>query len=219
MKIFGPKIDQVLFRTKDGVPWKPTNIKLSFVAGEIQDNFFSRINLCSAWREVKNVKRVGNIVSIKSQFGVFVIFSQRCVNVTGVRCMSEIEEALLFFARIFPSVKKISFKIQNIFAGGKLDGVCDSALFLPVLKTFCREAGYCYYFHNLKFPGFSIRTAQCTMVVFPSGSINLLGLSGKKRDLGKVLKNLNILWRSFQRARTDPLYFLLQEDSDEEGEQ
>lgn len=178
------KIEDVFCRLYNNQCFRITNLKISLKERLILSKPLSVIyaDLASS---VQLGGRMHNFLTFKKDSFTFTLFSSGHVNITGIKSEKQIPLALFSLCQVLPEetsflTDRPPISLGNLSATGKL-GVPSAKFkknFSQTLERFCEN-------HSLLedrswnpelFAGYTIRTPHGSLVIFSSGSINILGV-------------------------------------------
>lgn len=137
------------------------------------------------------VKKKGNIVTLRTEDYVFIIFTSGHINATGVKSLDLIEDCLDFFLTIFSlpySNSDINVRIDNISASCFLGHPLHVGI--DALRDITKVHQGTLSFNQEAFPGITINLPWGTLIIFTSGKINAVGVK-KKTNLRMLQSVIN----------------------------
>jgi TATA-box binding protein (TBP) (component of TFIID and TFIIIB) len=149
------------------------NIKFGFTI-KPPSLYLSKLDYLSEFFEVK---RSGNIVTLRTEDFVFIIFTSGHINATGVRSTHLISECVDFFLTIFSlphKVESIDIRIDNISASTSLNRPSRPAI--EVLSKIANRHSGRISFNQESFPGVTINLKYGTIIIFMSCKVNVVGV-------------------------------------------
>ena len=161
------------------------NIKFGFTI-KPANLYLSKLEYLS---ELFEVKRSGNIATLRTEDFVFIIFTSGHINATGVRSTDLISECVDFFLTIFSlpyPVESIDIRIDNISASTSLARPRRPAI--EALGEIASRHSGRISFNQEAFPGVTINLQYGTLIIFMSGKVNVVGV--KKESNLAHLRNI-----------------------------
>jgi TATA-box binding protein (TBP) (component of TFIID and TFIIIB) len=149
------------------------NIKCRFKV-ELPINYRNKIKSLS---DFVSIRQTGNIVILRTETAVYIVFSACFVNVTGIKSIDQIQTAIEEFLYLFElKDQNIPFIIDNISAHTKIDQTNYDYNITDYANRLTIHYNGLILRNNLKFPSISVRLSQGTIVLFRSGKINCVGI-------------------------------------------
>lgn len=128
--------------------------------------------------------RSHNFITFTSSSYVYTLFSSGHVNITGLQKERDILPAVNILRELLPEEtitvpNNALISLDNLSVSGRLreEGTIKYR-FAERLESFCQEHDLmqCRAWNPEVFAGYTIRTPHGTLVIFPSGAINILGI-------------------------------------------
>lgn len=161
------------------MPLRVNNIKFGF---RIEPQLL--LNRLDLLEDLFEIRKRGNIITLRTEDYIYNIFTSGHINATGVRSLDLVEDCLDFFLTLFSINSRrsqISIRIDNISASTSLSRPL-SADVAELTRTANAHSAR-ISFNQASFPGITLNFGFGSLIAFRTGKINVVGVKTEKNML------------------------------------
>ena len=181
--------DDVFCRLLNNQCFKVNNLKVRFKAPlKLTRRLDVIYQQLSETGKIKFGGRSHNFITFKLNSFTYTLFDTGHINLTGLRQEKDVSKSVYMLRDLIPEEfgsqcpDQIPIVLDNLSASGRLIKRGRRCAYLKrkftqVLERFCRAHSLLEWSWNPElFSGYTIRTPHGSLVVFPTGSVNILGV-------------------------------------------